>query len=430
MKILYIVHDFLPKHQAGAEIYTYLLAKELSCKHQVCLFFTEIQNSTDSYTLTRRCLDGLECVEVYRPPEAALHQDPYIDRHMEEIFVELLKDYKPDIIHIQHLLYHSLHYPEIASRFQVPVIFTLHDYWLTCPRWGQRLQKSMQVCLDVDLHRCAACMRDQPAGNSRSLVGTVCHFFNTLLGRTPTLNQIYHSLCKRSSHALLMNTHVNVFIAPSNFLKQEFIKIGFPGKKIVCSDNGSSTYGYTKKDRKPGSIIHFGFIGTISEHKGLHVLINAFNPIPEDKADLKIYGDPSWFPLYSARLKAMIRSSAISLEGTVPNNMVSQVLSDIDVLIVPSVWFENSPLTIHEAFLAGVPVIASDFGGMRDLVTDRVNGLLFEVNNPKSLQKAIEQIVYSEDLLSRLSKGIPRVKSIEENGKEMEDLYSSLLKQQ
>ena len=429
MKILYIIHDFLPKHQAGAEIYTYLLARELSQNHQVCLLFTEIQGSDRSYTLTRRQLDGLECIEVFRPPEAALLEEPYNDGQMDDIFISILEEYKPDIIHIQHLLYHSFHYPEIACKYNIPVVFTLHDYWLTCPRWGQRLQKNMEVCLDIDLHRCACCMRDEPAGNSRSLIHIFRHFLNAKLGRTPTINQMHRSLVKRASDALALNDYVDLFIAPSSFLKQEFVKFGIPGDKIVHSDNGSNTSGYARKEKHPGLKIRFGFIGTIAEHKGLHVLISAFNSIPTEKADLKIYGDLGWFPHYSARLKAMTRSAAITFEGPVPNDTVAQILSEIDILIVPSIWFENSPLTIHEAFLAGVPVIASDFGGMRDLVTDHVNGLLFKVNNPESLRKAIEEILGSKELLSRFSRNIPKVKSIKENGQEMERLYSGLLRQ-
>ena len=174
-------------------------------------------------------------------------------------------------------------------------------------------------------------------------------------------------------------------------------------------------------------MIKFGFIGTISEHKGLHVLVEAFNAISEEKASLQIYGDLSWFPAYSAKLRKMATSPVIFFRGPVPNDTVADILSGLDVLVVPSIWFENSPLTIHEAFLAGIPVITSNIGGMADLVTDRVSGLLFEVSNSQSLTNTIEELVQSETLLDQLRDGIPTVKSIEENGLEMEQRYQQLL---
>ena len=71
--------------------------------------------------------------------------------------------------------------------------------------------------------------------------------------------------------------------------------------------------------------------------------------------------------------------------GEFKHSRIAEIFSEIDVLVVPSVWYENSPLVIQEAFLAGTPVIASDIGGIPELVKDKENGLLFKANDDNDL---------------------------------------------
>jgi glycosyltransferase involved in cell wall biosynthesis len=427
MKILYVIHDFLPKHQAGAEIYTYLLAKELSKKHEVRLFFTEINTLSKSYTVTQRTVSELQCIEVFRPQKTDKAGVSYNDVTMEKIFTTLLLEFKPDIIHLQHLLYHSLRYPEIAKQFNIPVIFTLHDYWLTCPRWGQRLQRNMEICYIVDLKKCADCIYESQENSGRLTLSFFLNIFCEKFTGRRTLEDKTDAMIKRNAEALMATGNIDLFIAPSHFLRNTFIDFGVPEDKIIFSDHGFDISSYSKKEKRNGSLIRFGFIGTINEHKGVHVLVDAFNSIPKEKAELYIYGDLSWFPAYSAKLEKMATSPAIFFKGAIPNTVVPDILADIDILVVPSIWFENSPLTIHEAFLAGVPVITSNIGGMADLITDHTNGLLFEVNDSASLSSVIKELIESDSLLDLLREGIPPVKSIQENGLEIEKLYKQLL---
>ncbi len=428
MKILFVIHDFLPSHQAGAEIYTYRLAKELSKNHEICLFFTEFTPLTLSYKATERTFNNLRCIEVFRPFKTDLLGEPYNDIKMETIFQTVLDEFKPDIIHLQHLLYHSFRYPEIAKHNNIPVLFTLHDYWLTCPRWGQRLQGNLEICHTVDWTKCADCLYEKPENSNRFTLQSFYHLFRQKISRSRTSETRINSLKERNRHILAAIENIDLFTAPSPFLRNEFIQYGIPEDKIIFSDNGFDTTHFKKHKHKKNSLVRFAFIGTLCEHKGVHVLIEAFNQVPENKAQLHIYGNLDWFPEYNSRLRKMVTSPAIFFEGLIPNDEIATILSEIDVLVVPSIWFENSPLTIHEAFMAGVPVITSDIGGMADLVTDGVNGLLFAVGDSTELTKAMMKYIESENLPDQLRNGIPAVKSIEENGREMEEIYHQLLK--
>lgn len=426
MKILFIIHDFLPDHQAGAEIYTYLLAKELSKKHEVCIFFTEANPLNVSYKVGKRFYDKLQCIEVLRPLPIDLLGEPYKNEKMEDFFQTVLSEFKPDIIHFQHLLFHSFSYPGIAKQHNIPTLFTLHDFWLACPRWGQRLRWNLEICYTVEREKCADCLTKRPANLNKFSLSSLYHALRKKNTPNTTIDRL-SSLKDRDDQAIATIKDVDLFIAPSPFLRDEFIEFGIPKDKIVFSDYGFETSGFTKRRRKRSSTIRFGFIGTISEHKGVHVLVEAFNKIPENKAELSIYGNLNWFPEYSGKLRKMARSPAIFFKGTIPNNAVADLLTQIDILVVPSIWFENSPLTIHEAFMAGVPVITSNIGGMADLVTDGVNGLLFTVNDSQQLSDCMLKLVESAGLLNTLRQGIPPVKSIQENGQEMERIYQQLL---
>ena len=427
MKILFVIHDFLPQHLAGAEIYTYLLAKELSKKHTVCLLFTELTPRPLSYKATKRLYNGLQCIEIFRPFKIDLLGEPYNDIKMEQLFETVLHEFQPDILHVQHLLYHSLRYPEIARRHNIPTIFTLHDYWLICPRWGQRLRSNLEICHTINQAECAECLHEKATDISGFSLRSLCHFIRQKSSKSRTHKSRLNSLKNRNDHIRSLIENVALFTAPSPFLRKEFIKSGIPEKKIIFSDNGFDTTNFKKQKHIDAPLIRFGFIGTLCEHKGIHVLIEAFNKIPSQKAQLHIYGNPDWFPEYNSKLRKMATSPSIFFEGIVPNNQVATILSTIDVLVVPSIWFENSPLTIHEAFMAGVPVITSNIGGMADLVTDGINGLLFDVSDPEELKKAMLKIIESGALLKTLQKGIPAVKSIQENGLEIEQLYKQLI---
>ena len=156
------------------------------------------------------------------------------------------------------------------------------------------------------------------------------------------------------------------------------------------------------------------------------VLIEAMNLLSDTSATLDVFGDLNIFPAYAQRLKKMCRNPRVKFRGRFENPEVGKILSAVDALAAPSLWYENSPLTIHEAFLARVPVIASNLGGMAELVTDNVSGLLFSLRDAGALTRVIRRLLTEPGLLDRLRQGIPPVKSIEENVSELTQIYQGL----
>ena len=144
-----------------------------------------------------------------------------------------------------------------------------------------------------------------------------------------------------------------------------------------------------------------GFHGTIAEHKGLHVLVDAFRRLPESAgATLRICGGIGDFPDYTAAvLEAIDRDPRINLAGRIPQEQMARELEQIDVLVVPSIWYENAPLVVYSAFAAGVPVVATDLGGMSEVVVDGQNGLLFAPADAAGLAAQLLRLAAEPGLL-------------------------------
>src|SRR5262249_51647756 len=123
------------------------------------------------------------------------------------------------------------------------------------------------------------------------------------------------------------------------------------------------------------------------------------------------HGDES----YGARLEPLLNAHGVRLRGPIAHEDVPHVLASLDVLVVPSIWPENSPFVIREAFLAGVPVVASRIGGIPQTVVDGVNGLLVEPGTADSLHRALARLVDEPALLESLRARIPAVRTLAED---------------
>jgi glycosyltransferase involved in cell wall biosynthesis len=186
----------------------------------------------------------------------------------------------------------------------------------------------------------------------------------------------------------------------------------------------------TLRPRERAGPLRIAYIGQIIPIKGVHTLLLAYLSAGlTTDAELVIYGDPSKSPKYFNWLqeKASDQKAAVQFKGAFSHHQLGEVLSEIDLLVVPSLWHENNPRVIQEGFAAKIPVIASDVGGISEFVEPESNGLLFERGNVEDLSKQLERIVKEPDLLEKLRAGIRPVKSIEEEISEFVRIYEMLI---
>jgi glycosyltransferase involved in cell wall biosynthesis len=417
VNLLIVIHQFLPRHAAGSEYYTYYLAKELQrLGHRVHLFFTEVDLDRPHAELRTRELDGLPCFEAVNNHRFPTFRHTYKDEAMEANLRVVLDRVKPDIVHIQHLHLHSIGYLDLLKQRGLKVVFTLHEFITMCHRNGQLLRENLVLCEGPEPAECARCARMWPMPAP-------------MLGIGKTEEELrFQAVEKRRREVQAGLDQVDLFISPSRFLRAKYIEYGLvTPERILFSDNGMAAAQFRTVPRVPSDAIRFGYFGTISDWKGIHLIVEAFNGLPEAGLEGKIYGDLTFLPDYSRRLRNERRNLALRFLGRFPNAQIAEVLAEIDVLIVPSVWFENSPLTIHEAFIAGVPVVCSDRGGRAELVADGKNGLHFRLGDAVDLRRKLQRFLDEPGLLADLRGDFPAVKDIASDARDMVERYNALI---
>ncbi len=435
MRVLQVIHTFPPFSSAGSEIYALNLSKELANKMEVHVFYRFSDASKPEFLIERDSYDGIPVIRINNNfRHCDCFEKTYESKGVAEAFRNILDELKPDIVHFHHVTCLSMDLVEIAKTQGCGTIFTLHDYWLLCQR-GQLLNPALEICIRPTSGKCVKCMGKQITlkySKIEAFFGSLPQFMIRLLTPLRALTRAVEKRQKiraRKKKVKRLFRHTDMFLAPSRFLMGKFIKAGVKKNRIIYSDYGFDTSIFSGiRAKETGDKIIIGYIGTLIPSKGVHVLIKAFNEMNDEKCELWIYGGFSHFhgfENYATDLTDLAQGNTrIRFMGKYNNSSVADALEGVDIVVVPSIWYENSPLTIHEAFLAGKPVIVSGEGGMAELVTNGECGYHFSLGNFINLKDILEKIVSAPSELERLKKGIPAVKAISENAAEMEKLYS------
>jgi glycosyltransferase involved in cell wall biosynthesis len=425
VRVLLVVHDFLPANRAGAELYTYYLARELARSGvEVELFFSE---GSPTRRVERRLYDGLPCTVVFKPRGNPFDVLAGPDGFVDDAFRDCLDRVQPDIVHVNHLLFLSLMLPAIAKSRGIPVVFTLHDYWLSCPR-VTRLDHHERPCTSMTPIKCTVCCRElysrfsparRPGPVGAARLGARRAY--TVGVEFPAA---YSAFRRRNRQIRALTKTVDFWIAPSRFLRDLMSEFGLPGERILHVPNGLPTTHLEITGRpERGGRLHFGYLGTIHRHKGIHVLLEAFRGV--DAADLTIWGGAPGY--VEAEYRDVLAQSNVRFPGLIEDEQKASVFSSIDALVVPSIWFENAPLVILEALLSGVPVIASDIGGMKELIRDGETGFHFAAGSVRDLRRLLLSCIQDPSRLRRLKPSSLTVTSMEEHARTILSVYGRML---
>ena len=391
MKILQVIHGYPMRYNAGSEVYTQTLCHGLADNHEVHVFTREEDPfAPDFRVLAERDPDDSRIAlhVVNNPRNRYRYRDPRIDRQ----FADILDREKPDVVHVGHLNHLSTSLPYEAATRSIPVVYTLHDYWLMCPR-GQFMQTFPRdpenlwaACDGQDDRKCAEHCYAQHVGGATEAWEADIAYWAGWVGR-------------RMRHVREMTELVDCFIAPARYLHDRYRdEFGLPARKLIHLDYGFDlTRLRGRQARRQGEPFVFGYIGTHIPAKGIQDLIRAFGKVVGETV-LCIWGRPRG--QNTEALKALVRELPAERAERVEwlpeyrnADIVRDVFDRVDAIVVPSVWVENSPLVIHEAQQARVPVITADVGGMAEYVRHGVNGLLFEHRSWRSLAKRMQQFV-------------------------------------
>ena len=436
LRILLAVHHFPATFRGGAEWRAYRTARWLrSHGHDVQVIAIEAVD--DGQEPGARAEDTVyDKVPVRRLRfNLDLAADPfqwsYDNPWVERAVAELLAERRPDMLHLISGYLMGAGTIRAAREVDLPTVVTLTDYWFICPR-VILLRSNGQVCADATPHDCVRCLAEEkrryrwPAKLMPKLMDRL--WASSLAGRLGGPVDLAAVECRRRVLAEALG-QLDLAICPSEFLRRMYIGAGTPADRLIYSRQGLALSVDTLL-KTPSDVLRVGYIGQLAEHKGVHLLIEAFKQLDTRTRPmtLKIYGDPLRFPGYVRRLQKLADNHPyIHFAGTYSYSDLGQVLSELDVVAVPSVWYENSPNAILEAFAFRTPVVASDLGGMSELVDHGRSGLLFASGDVADLRGQLQRLIDEPELAGQLSGRVPPVRTLDEELEELVSLYKKVV---
>lgn len=429
MKIMQIVHGYPQEYNAGSENYTSTISNELANSGHSVLVFSRQENPFIPEYEVQHFHDPINSKITRVVINNGRNKDRFLDSAIDEVMEEVISEFNPDIAHIQHLNHLSLGIVSVLKSHKIPIVYTLHDFWLMCPR-GQFLQSNIdgepwKLCDGQEDSKCAnICYRRYQTGD-----------IDNSTDRAYWSNWVHHRMTLVRS----MVNSIDLFISPSKTVMKSF-KSYFPSSenKVIYLDYGFDRNFLRDRNRKRENNLIFGYIGTHIPAKGVDHLIKAFVSLDGNPV-LRIWGREKGE--YTPYLRSI---SEVAIDGKKnriqwmgefeSRRIVDQVFNKVDCLVVPSIWYENSPLVIHEAQQAGVPVITADIGGMAEYVKNEYNGLLFKFRDIASLREKMQTIVDNPDMLDSLEQrgylysDDGQIPDIHDHAKTMVSLFNGLLK--
>lgn len=431
LKILKIIHGYPPRYNAGSEVYSQTICRELSKEHEVQVFARFEDPFLPDYVMKNEVDDQDPSIKlnlINLPLDR--HRYRIINENVDNQFERVLERFNPDLAHIGHLNHLSATILKVLKEKNIPIVYTLHDYWLMCPR-GQFIQRHSQnpnevwaLCDGQEDRKCAKrCYTGYYVGDKDSQAQDVEHWTQWVSRRM----QQFRELLK----------NVDVFHAPSRYLQHRYVNdFGLDESKTIYLDYGFDRSRSEGRQRDSKELFTFGYIGTHIPAKGIQHLIEAFGQL-NGNCKLKIWGRPRAQNTEALqRIVQMLPKNSQDRIEWLPEyrneNLVQDVFNKTDCIVVPSIWFENSPLVIHEAQQARVPVVTADVGGMAEYVKDHVNGLLFKHRDASDLAAKMQMFVEDPKLAKTLGQhgylfsDDGNIPSIEEHIVSLQKIYTEL----
>jgi GT2 family glycosyltransferase/glycosyltransferase involved in cell wall biosynthesis len=427
MRVLLIHQAYPPEGAGGSELYTESLARCLAPHHEVTVLHRSADPSRGDYQLTESRRDGVRVVSVNTPRWAERGFEAYRDPRAEAAAAAVMEAARPEIVHVGHLNGLSTGIVFEARRRGAAVVFTLHDFGTLCAL-GQLLNLDLEVCPGPTPRRCLGCVGAQVALPPSRVTSWP--------RRIPLALPIARALARgtgagegrierRIREMREVLRQADMLVAPSRFMRERMEGLRVGGIRVLPL--GHDPIPVTPRRPDPEGRLRVGFIGSLIPSKGVHVLARAFRDLADPRLRLRIHG--AFVPYhgdagYEGRIRAILGPlSDDALRGPFQRGQLGEVLAGLDVVVVPSIWEENAPLVVQEAFLAGVPVVASGHGGLAEAVRHEVDGIHFRPGDAADLGRVLRGLADDRELVARLASGAPPVPTMDEHVRGLVDLY-------
>ncbi len=419
MRILLVTTGFVPDGLGGVELSLARFCRWAQAEGHELLVYRRLDLPDEGDYVRRESLvDGVRVVGInYRFRDATAFQQLIENPTQRRAFEEVVAGFRPDVVHVHHVSGLTTEVVEVAQAAGAPVVFSLHDFWMGCPR-GQRIRADLAHCPTIEVERCTACYRE-----------TWPHFFPKEPDRTFD-QRVFGDYQGRIRETL---EKADALVAPSPFARRIFAREGIDPGRIEVIEYGMDVDAFRGLARTKSARFRVGFMGTLLPSKGVHILLEAFKRVGASDRSLELHGAILPFHqdrTYGDRLRhaAAGWEAQVTFHGPYEPSAAPRILAGLDVLVVPSIWYETYCMVIREGFLAAVPVVASNFGAMAEAIEDGRTGLLFGMGDSVDLAQKIERLARDRELGERLAASLKRVSTVEENGARHVALYERLLR--
>ncbi|QQQ02624.1 glycosyltransferase family 4 protein [Lysobacter enzymogenes] len=295
-------------------------------------------------------------------------------RSVAQGFAELVRALRPTIVHAHHYAHLGLEFLRVVKAIDpnIRICLTLHEYMAICHRQGQMIKTDGRLCARESFDDCRGCFPQMSV----------------------------QDLWRRKHFIQRHFDYVDQFVSPSRFLRGRYIDWGLDGERIAVIENGQDDVPRSPPRKvDPGEGRNrFGFFGQINPFKGLDVLLKALHELPKEdrkRVVLEVHGAnlEAQAGEFQQSIKALadplIAKGVVQWVGPYQPHEVRKRMENVDWVVVPSIWWENSPMVIQEALVCGRPLLVSDIGGMAEKVKHGGNGLHVSCGSPLAWGKAL-----------------------------------------
>lgn len=374
----------------GAELIAHYQAKLLKQRgNAIIVLAGEKSSRAERYSLRQDDYEGLPVFRTcLRPQDYQLDKVNFFHSRIERHFTTLLEAFSPDVVHMHNISGLSAGIIDAAKRRGIKTVLTLHDHWGFCYK-NTLMKRGSEICRDYT--RCAECLP----------------FVSDEAGRQIPIRM-------RQDFLKLQLSSVDAFISPSLYMAEAYLRAGVPLDKLHVIWNGVDLARFSSVTKKSShGTVRFTYIGYFGVHKGVDLVVDALHLLPRScKVSMNLVGEGDLTDHIRGRVRATGLGSIVKFWGRLEHARIEEVFEETDVLILPSIWPENQPVSITEAMAARTPVIASAIGGIPELVIDGHNGYLFQPGSAQDLARKMREFVANPDNLASFGEnGFKRIRN-------------------
>jgi glycosyltransferase involved in cell wall biosynthesis len=330
-------------------------------------------------------------------------------RALADELIPFLQAIDPDVVHVHHYIIFGVDLLRLLRKGlpRARLVMTLHEFLAICTRDGQMVTRPGEtLCSKASQIRCTGCFPE---------------LLRSQVWRRETWFRRHFEL-------------VDQFTAPSEFARGRYVAWGVPAERITVLPNAQVAAARPIPPEEPerADKLVFAFFGQINSYKGVELLLGAadrLRNLTERPFEVQIHGVIQQYePGFRERLELRFEQlkPQVIYRGPYDASRVIDLMRATDFVVVPSTWWENSPVVIEEAFHARRPVICADIGGMAEKVTDSVNGLHFHARDPEALAQVMWRCIRDPALSKMLGAGVRRLPTAADSDRDYRGVYRAI----